>query len=121
MGNLKIVLADDHPLIRQGLKSIIETFNLADEILEADNGKRALELACLHQIDLFILDYRMPELGGYETAKVLLAKNPKTKIVIITAYSENDLISSLLNLGVRGFLSKNTTLEEIRTKLNHTN
>ncbi len=118
MGKLKILLADDYPLIRQGLKSIIETLDPVAEILEADNGKRVIELSRQHQIDLFILDYRMPEMGGYDVAKILLARNPKTKIIIITAFSESDLIANVLNLGVRGFLSKTTDIAEIRLALN---
>ncbi len=118
MNKLKILLADDHPLIRHGLKTIIETLGLANEILEADDGRQALALSHQNQIDLFILDYRMPHMGGYDTAKVLLNKNPKTKIVIVTAYSETKLISDVLDLGVLGFLLKNTDLEEIHYALN---
>ncbi len=113
-----MLLADDHPLIRQGLKSTIETFGLASEILEAEDGRQAIALSLQHKIDLFILDYRMPIMGGYETAKVLLSKSPKTKIVIITAYTETDLVNNLLNLGVRGFVSKNTDVTEIHSALN---
>jgi DNA-binding NarL/FixJ family response regulator len=113
----KMLLADDHSLIRQGLKSLIETFHLADEILEAENGTQVIDLSLQHHIDLFILDFRMPVMGGYDTAKLLLTQNPKTKIVIITAYSESDMIVGLLALGVRGFVSKNTTLEELQFAL----
>lgn len=113
MDKIKILLADDHPAFRKGLKSIIESLLLSSEVLEAENGKEVIALAIRHRIDLFILDYKMPTLDGYEAAKILLRRDPSCRILVITMYTDTVLILNFLKLGVKGFLMKNSSIDEI--------
>jgi DNA-binding NarL/FixJ family response regulator len=108
-----ILLADDHPLFRKGLKSVIENISSANIVLEAADGNEAITLSHNHDFDLVMLDYKMPGMDGYDTAKLLLENDPQRKIIIITMYNETPLIISLFRLGVKGFLMKNSEVEEI--------
>jgi DNA-binding NarL/FixJ family response regulator len=118
MNKVKILLADDHPVIRKGIKSIIETFDVASEIVEASDGKQVIELSRSHQFDLFIMDYKMPEMDGYDAAKILLQKNSAVKIVVISMYADTVRVLNLFKLGVFGFMVKNTNIEEIQSGIN---
>ena len=114
---LKILLADDHPVFRRGMKAVIGGLGVSHEILEAGDGRGAFEIASMQTIDLFLLDIKMPELDGYELSKLLLKRDPKAKIIVITMYGDAPLIAALFRLGVRGFLIKNTDAEEIVTAI----
>lgn len=119
---ISILIADDHPLVRKGISTLLKTIKAATNFYEAGNGFEVLDHAEKHSIDLFLLDIRMPELDGYETAKLLLAKNPKTRIIVNTMFDGSALVNGLLNLGVKGFLLKGedvNQLEEAIEKVMH--
>jgi len=115
MKKARILLADDHPVVRKGIKSILESFAGVGEIVEASDGKQVIELSRNNDFDLFILDYKMPEMDGYDAAKSLLHKNPSAKIIILSMYDDTVLILNLLKLGVLGFMVKNTDVDEIES------
>lgn len=117
---LKILIADDHPMFRRGLSVTLQYCQLGfnDKIvLEAANGKEVIHLASTQEIDLFILDFKMPELNGYEVAQALLAKNIKSRILIITMYHSIPLTVQLKSAGVLGVLPKDSGIEEIETAI----
>lgn len=121
MLNPVVLLADDHPLFRLGVKNALMSLQISEHVLEAGDGREVLEIESKHSIDLFVLDYRMPYLNGYELASLLLRKNPFTKILVLTMYSDPPLILSLMKLGIRGFLLKTSSIDDfgnaIRTVL----
>jgi len=112
MSKPTILLADDHPLFRKGVRGAIEILNIAEQVLEAADGREVLEIESKQKVDLFILDYRMPRLDGLETAQILLRKNPRAKIITLTMYSEIPLIFNLMSMGVKGFLIKNSGIDD---------
>jgi two-component system, NarL family, invasion response regulator UvrY len=111
------LIADDHPIVRRGMYDFLMKFRLADHVLEASNGKEVLGLDKMHSIDLFILDFKMPELDGYEVSKQLLNSSPSCKIIINTMFTELTLIDKLYELGVKAVLSKAFDIEEIENAI----
>jgi len=117
MSNRTILLADDHALVRKGLRSVLELLRVADTILEAGNGIEVLEVARKTPVDLFILDFKMPEMNGYEASRILLRENPRCKILVISMYNDKAMVANLLQIGVSGFLSKNSSIDEIESAI----
>jgi DNA-binding NarL/FixJ family response regulator len=113
--NLTILLADDHPLFRKGLKSVIRSLGFIGLILEAGTGKEVLKIKEENLVDLYILDYKMPEMDGYDTSKFILKKDPRAKIIIITMYDNPPLATNFHKIGIMGFMSKNTDPDRIET------
>jgi DNA-binding NarL/FixJ family response regulator len=107
------ILADDHPLYRKALRKILETPKQLRTIFEAGSGQEAIALIEKHPIDLLFLDYSMPGLNGYDTAKLILERDPGKKIIILTQYDEIPVILNFFKIGAKGFLTKNADEKEI--------
>jgi DNA-binding NarL/FixJ family response regulator len=105
--NLKILLADDHKLSRMAVKYYLLGTQIAREVLEAANGVEALNLLQSNAIDILILDMKMPELNGFETAKRALSNYPRVKILVVTMFNEPALVLNFISLGVHGYMLKN--------------
>jgi len=103
MKRLKILVADDESIIRLGLRTMLT--ELGHEVLLASNGREALQLVRTHSPDLALLDIQMPMTDGLEAAKVIARKHPMP-ILILTAYSEQDLIERATQLPIQGYLVK---------------
>ena len=107
---MRILIADDESIIRMGLKAILQ--ELGHEVLAAANGREALEMARRHHPDLAILDIKMPYTNGLQAAK-LLARNQPLPILLLTAFSEQDLIDKATDLPIHGYLIKPVKPEEL--------
>jgi response regulator NasT len=103
MRRLKILVADDEAIIRMGLRTMLTA--LGHEVALAGNGREALELVRTARPDLALLDIQMPLTDGLEAAKVIARKHPMP-IIILTAYSEQDLIEKAAQLPIQGYLVK---------------
>jgi response regulator NasT len=101
--NLRILIADDEPIIRMGLKAMLQ--EMGHSVTAANNGREALRMAHNHNFDLAILDVKMPFTDGLQTATVLGRENP-LPIVLLTAFSERDLIERASDLPIQGYLVK---------------
>lgn len=117
MKPIHILVADDQPLVRVGLRSFIKTLNTNFIIHEAVDGKDALEIFYKYPIDLLILDYRMPRMNGYEVARAILSVNVTKKIIIVSMFTDAPLISNLFQLGVNGFISKSADVSEVQAAI----
>lgn len=111
--SLTILLADDHPLFRKGLKSVLRNSGFEGHFIEACDGDEVVRFHNTQSIDLFILDYRMPKLNGYSTAQIILKLQPIAKIIMMSMYDELGLISKFHDLGVAGFIDKNSEIDVI--------
>lgn len=111
---IKVLLADDHPLVRYGLKSAIER-NCKDikVVGEASNGKEVLELAKEKHVDVYILDISMPILNGIETVLRLKEIDPKSKAIILSIHDKRIFVEKALESGARGYLLKESATEEV--------
>lgn len=114
----KILLADDHILLRDALASLINTFEEFNVIDVAANGREVMDILSNGQIpDLIILDLNMPEMDGYETTRWLQDNHPTVKILILTMYDSEIALIRLLQVGVRGFLKKDVHPAELKAAI----
>lgn len=104
---IKILLAEDQVMVRQGLKMMIETDEEIRVTGEADNGKEAVNLCEKQIFDVAILDIRMPVMDGIEAAKILRSRFPHIKILMLTTFDDNEYVLNALKLGVSGYMLKN--------------
>src|SRR5438105_6425408 len=105
MANLRLLVADDHDVVRKGVRTLLEEQPGWEVAAEAADGREAVEKAKLVQPDVTILDLSMPELNGLEAAKEILKTVP-TKVLILTMYDSDPLIRQTLEAGARGYLLK---------------
>ena len=110
---IRIILADDHPLIRQAARSWIEK-NLDMEIVaEANSGRETVNLVTKLKPDIVILDISMPDLNGIEVTRKIRSMYPEIKILVLSVHTDDEHISSLIQAGVDGYLTKDIIGEEI--------
>ncbi|UOQ49980.1 response regulator transcription factor [Gracilibacillus caseinilyticus] len=108
-----ILLAEDQAIVRQGIKMMLETERSFTVKGEAENGKEALALREKYHFDLALLDIRMPEMDGLQTAKELLRRFPKMKVLILTTFNDQDYAIQALRLGVHGYLLKDAEANQL--------
>jgi two-component system, NarL family, response regulator YdfI len=105
---IRILIADDHLVVREGLQLILGMEDDLEVVGEAANGETAVRLAAELQPDVVLMDLRMPGMGGLEAIEQILAQWPDMAIVILTTYNEDELMIRGLQAGARGFLLKDT-------------
>ena len=110
---MKILLVDDHQMVRLGLKSYLELQEDIAEVSEAVNGKEGVEQALASRPDVIIMDIVMPEMNGIEATLAILKEWPEAKILILTSYLDNEKIYPVLNAGAHGYMLKTSSAEEI--------
>ncbi|MBS1794969.1 MAG: response regulator transcription factor [Acidobacteria bacterium] len=118
---IRIVIADDHPIVRQGLRQIIEIEPQMKIVGEAGDGNAALAMIEELQPDVAILDVDMPHQDGFEVARRLLAARSATKIIFLTIHREAAMFHAALELGARGYVLKDSAIDDIVAAINETN
>jgi len=112
MEKISIVLADDHILVRKGIKAMLESEDALSVIGEAGNGREALEVAKELHPDIIVLDIRMPEMTGIEAAAKLSEFSPTTKALILSMHDSEEYVLQSLDAGAYGYLLKDTDKAE---------
>jgi DNA-binding NarL/FixJ family response regulator len=110
---IRVVIADDHRVVRVGLEQLLATFDDVDLAGSADGGEAAVELATSAKPDVLLLDLSMPDLGGIEVTKRVVTASPDTKIVVFTSFGDREQIVRALDAGAIGYLLKDAEPEEI--------
>ncbi|MBD2057519.1 response regulator transcription factor [Oculatella sp. FACHB-28] len=110
---IRILVAEDHAVVRDGLVAILNREADMTVVAEAEDGQQAVELYNLHQPDLTLMDLRMPNLDGVEAIAQIRATAPQAKIIVLTTYDTDEDIYRGLQAGARGYLLKDTTSEEL--------
>jgi len=110
---LKILLVDDHPIVREGLKTLILTQSDMEVIGEASDGQEACQQASLLQPDLVIMDISMPGLSGTQATERLCRECPKVKVLVLTIHEDKGYIRQLLAAGAAGYVLKRAAGEEL--------
>jgi DNA-binding NarL/FixJ family response regulator len=112
---IRVLLADDHTMFRQGLAEMLTTDENIEVVGEAKNGQEALELTKEALPDVLILDVEMPVMGAREVLEHLVGITPRPKVIIVTMFDDPRLVRELLGLGASGYLVKSASLEELLT------
>ncbi|MFG1991410.1 response regulator [Actinoplanes sp. NPDC048988] len=110
---IRVVIADDEPMIRAGLRAVLTTSPDIDVVGEAGDGREAVELARRHRPAVAVLDIRMPGLNGIDAMAELRRAVPDTRVIILTTFGEDDYIMRALGGGAAGFLVKSGEPEEL--------
>jgi two-component system invasion response regulator UvrY len=109
----KLLLVDDHAIVRSGLRTLFVNQNIFDEIDEADNGKLAYELSKKNDFDLIIMDVSMQGVSGIDSAAKILKFNSKQNILILTMHDSDLMIKKAKKMGVKGFVMKSDISENL--------
>ena len=107
MTEIRVLLADDHDLVREGTRELLEREDDLLVVAEAGDGEEAVRLARQHVPDVALMDIAMPGLNGIEATKEIKALSPNTAILILTAYDDDQYVFALLEAGAAGYLLKN--------------
>jgi two-component system, NarL family, response regulator NreC len=110
---IRILLADDHTLMRQGLRHILESNPEFEVIAEASSGIEAVEAAREHKPDVAIVDVAMKELNGIEATSQILKHSPQTSVLILSMYSDERYVLRAVKAGARGYVLKNSAGDEL--------
>lgn len=113
MNTYKIMIVDDHYVVREGLKLILETGEQFQVIAEAENGKQAVQMLEKQLPDIILMDLNMPVMGGLEAMQILKDRNCEVPVIILTTYNEDELMIKGLALGAKGYLLKDTSRESL--------
>ncbi len=106
MTRLRILLVDDHEVVRLGLKSLIERHNRFDVVAEAATESEAVQMALVHEPDIVLMDVRLAGGNGVEACERIMAQRPKTKVIILTSYAEDEILFSAIRAGAVGYVLK---------------
>lgn len=109
----RIVLADDHRIMREGLRACLGREKTMEVVGEAENGRQAVELALRLRPDVVIMDISMPDLNGFEATRQILKGSPRTKVVALSMHMEERHVSEMLRAGAAGYLKKDCGFGEL--------
>ncbi|HEX3748984.1 MAG TPA: response regulator transcription factor [Streptosporangiaceae bacterium] len=116
-GPLRVVIADDQRVVRDGLVTILGAMDGVQVVGAAEDGAGAVALATEHDADVVLMDLRMPGVDGVEATRALRASHPATAVVVLTTYTDDESILGALQAGAAGFLTKNAGPDDIRRAL----
>jgi DNA-binding NarL/FixJ family response regulator len=110
---MKLLIADDHPIFRKGLKDILESSFTNLNIIECKNGKEAIDHIKKEKPSLAILDINMPELNGLEVSAIITKEQIPTRVIILTMYKDREMIKKAMHSGAYGYILKDFATDEI--------
>ncbi len=113
MAEIKIVIVDDHEMVRNGLSVMLEREEDFTVIGEANNGKEAVEVVGKLQPDVVLMDLRMPEMDGVEAMRQIRAKDDSVEFLVLTTFDSDEYIFDAIEAGAKGYLLKDTSREEL--------
>ena len=113
MGPIRILLADDHAMVREGTRQILERHADLEVVAEADDGRQTIELTERVRPDIAIVDISMPVMNGIEATKGIKRISPETAVLVLTAYDDDEYVYAILQAGAAGYLLKNARGSEV--------
>ena len=115
---ISVLLTDDHALVRSGIRRLLEDSNQVRIVGEAESGEEGVKLAQELEPDVILMDVNMPGIGGVEACRRILQRNPKQKIIVLTIHNEQTFPKRMLEIGARGYLTKECGFEEMLSAIN---
>jgi two-component system response regulator DevR len=103
---LRVMLVDDHEVVRQGLRALIEAEEDMEVVAEASDGKQALDMARIHRPQIAVMDIRMPGGGGVEACREIRDRLPETQVIMLTSFSDDEALFNSIMAGAAGFVLK---------------
>lgn len=110
---IRIIIADDHPVVREGLGALVSSQPDMNIVSEAANGRQAVQQYLLHRPDILLLDLRMPEMSGMEAMRAILEEQPKAKIIVVSTYDGDEDVYRALQAGAKAYLLKDSPREQL--------
>jgi DNA-binding NarL/FixJ family response regulator len=113
MGKLQIMLVDDHPLFRHGVKTLLDNQVDLKVIGEAETGEEAVEMAIILKPDVVLMDIRMPGMNGIEATKLITKQLPETRVLVVTMFEDDSNVFTAMRVGARGYILKDADRDDI--------
>lgn len=113
MKRISVLLADDHTVVRQGLRALLAAEPDIEVVGEAENGRQAVNLASTATPDIVVMDLAMPLLNGMEATRQIVKNQPRTKVLILSTYGEDDYVRQVTKSGASGYLLKHTAANDL--------
>jgi len=110
---IRILLADDHTIVRDGLRALLERQPDMEVVAEAGDGRQCVQLASEHSPDVVMMDVAMPEMNGIEAARRIISDNPKTHVVMLSMHRDESYVLRSLKAGAKGYLLKDSPREDV--------
>ena len=118
MDKIKVIIADDHALIREGLKKLLELEPTIEVVALAVDGKSAIEMVDRHEPDIVLLDINMPNMNGMECLKVLKKDYKETKVIMLTIHEDAEYLIETVNMGAEGYVLKDADVSQLIDAIN---
>jgi len=113
MNPIRVLLADDHALVRAGIRALLEQLDDIEVVAEASDGREALELTASHHPDVALLDIAMPEMNGIEVARRIKQKHADVRVLLLSMHSNEEYVSEALASGAAGYVLKDASVAEL--------
>lgn len=114
---IRVLIADDHALVREGLRYVLDADPLIEVVAEASNGRVAVELALEHRPDVVVLDITMPEENGLKAAARIREQLPQTRVLLLSMHEQGEYVREGMRIGTHGYLLKDAAGEELRAAI----
>ena len=114
---IRVLIVDDHAMLRSGLKNFLYGYEWLELAGEASSGAKAVEFCSTHEVDVVLMDMMMPGMDGSEATQRIIALGKPVKIIILTSFHEQDLVEDALKAGATSYLLKNVTAEELASAI----
>ena len=121
MQKITVLLADDHTVVRQGLRALLEAEEDMSVVGEAENGRQAVQMIKRLQPDVVVMDIAMPTLNGLEATRQVSRDNPKCKVLVLSSYSDDEYVQQLTDAGAAGYLVKQTAAQDLVAAIREAN
>jgi DNA-binding NarL/FixJ family response regulator len=114
---MRVLIADDHVLVRAGLRALLAQMPMVSEVYEAGDGREAIAVARDRQPDVTLMDIAMPTMNGFEAMSRMLKEKPETRVVVLSMYEDEEFVWRALRLGAAGYVAKSATVAELEAAL----